>query len=123
MVVLLLGILTTTGIRFYSGAATETRLRTANDSMEAMLQACQKRARWRGIPVQLAWSGSTLQIVGAPSICFPLPEVTAATRTRLEQLQFCATSTLLGGHPVSSVTVSLVLPGAEPTTVFYPLQP
>ncbi|HNV69615.1 MAG TPA: prepilin-type N-terminal cleavage/methylation domain-containing protein [Candidatus Ozemobacteraceae bacterium] len=123
IVVMLLGVLATTGIRFFSRAANDTRLRTGNDAIESMLHACQQRARQRGFPVQLVWSGNAFQISGSPAANFPVPELTPATRTRLSDLQFFATGTLLLGQRVSSITVSLIVPGAEPATVFVPLLP
>lgn len=123
VVVMLLGILAGSGIRFFSGAANDTRLRAANDAVEAMLRACQQRARQRGLPVQLVWAGNGFQILGSPAGSFPIQELSTETCARLSELRFYATGTTLQGRPISSVTISLVVPGAEPTRVFLPLLP
>lgn len=123
IVVLLLGVLTTTGIRTYSGAATDTRLRTGGDAIEAMLQACRQRARQRGLPVQLVWTGNALQIKGSSIANFPIPDITIDSRARLNGLLFTATGTFLSGRLVSSITVSLIMPGSDPAVRSYPLTP
>ncbi len=123
VVIMLLGILAGSGIRFFSGAANDTRLRAATDAVDAMLRACQQRARQRGLPVQLVWAGNSFQIRGSAASSFPIQELTPDTRDRLSELQFYATGTLLQGRPISSVTVSLAVPGAEPIRIFLPLLP
>ena len=111
IVVTVLGVLATTGIRFFSGATQEASLRATSDSLQAFFQACRQRAQWRGIPVQITISNRVLTVSGAPSLFCPLPPLRPESRTLLESLRFLATDTIIGSRIIRDIPLSFEIPG------------
>ena len=123
IVVMIIGILTTTGITYFHGATSDARIRTLTDAAQAFLYACRDRAAARGIPVRLHESPGFLQAVNSPQLRLAKQGLTAKTIAQISQLTFAGRSITNGqGTIIHGIPISFDLPGKPPVTVHILLQ-
>ncbi len=107
IVLLCIGILSATGIRFYAGLVRETAWTSRRESMVAFLAACRQRAVDRGIPVTLEVAGRKVAISGSPNVTLSLDGFDSDTRRNLAGMRFTASGvTDQGGRTLSTFPIA-----------------
>lgn len=115
---LLVAIVTGSGMSLYANLTTETHQRGLADSCQAFFAMCRHRAGLRGMPQRTLLQGRTLVVEGSPQLRLSLPYLTDESRRLLHGLAITATCACdLTGKPYDDLHLRFLLPGDIPHTV------
>ena len=124
MVIMVIGILATTGIPYYYGVTTDARTRALFDRTRVFLHACRDRAVARGLTVRLTMTPTEIRAVDSPQLRLSRECLTEETLTSLAQLVFAPDAVRdASGKALRGLPVSFLLPGRAPITTHVLLEP
>ncbi|MBI3038547.1 hypothetical protein HYY75_05775 [bacterium] len=121
MVVLIIGILSGTGVGVYSQVAEETRKKTISNSVSSFLSACRQRASLRGVPLRLVKSTRGISIEETPNFHCSTIGISTSSIDLLQNLVFTATQTLLSGNSVEKIPIEIFLSEGRLSSLSIPI--
>lgn len=118
IVVLIIGIVSATGLSLYSGVTSDSQVRTMNDSLQIFFSACRHRAKFRGLPLRIGVRNKTLVVSNTNTLLLKFPELTDAACKLIDGMTMTASQTFDSSRRViKSMRVSVSMPGNKLATL------
>lgn len=118
IVVLIIGIISATGLSLYSGVTSDSQVRTMNDSLQVFFSACRHRAKYRGIPIKIGVRNRTLVVSNTNTLLLEFPALTDTACNLIDGMTMTASQTFDSQRRViNSMQLSVLISGAKLATL------
>ena len=118
IVVLVIGILSSTAIGVYSGVIQETTRKSAQDRIQTFFQSCKDRARLRKLDVRIVYDEKTKSFINPNSTTsfLKISELNSQSIPKLIEINKEG-KFMINGKETNKLNLSLAMPGGKLATI------
>ncbi len=118
IVVLVIGILSSTAIGTYSGAIRDTAQRSAQDKLQTFFQSCKDRAKLRKLDVKILYNEGAKSLINPDSTTsfLNIPEINSKSIPKLIEINKEG-KFMVNGKTINKLDLLLMLPGGKLATI------
>ena len=118
IVVLIIGILSSTAIGTYSGAIKDTTQRSVQDKLQTFFQSCKDRARLRKLDVKIVYNEKSKRLLNPDSAnsFLNVPELYSENIPKLIEINKEG-KFMINKKEINKIDFSLTMPGGKISTI------
>jgi prepilin-type N-terminal cleavage/methylation domain-containing protein len=118
IVVLVIGILSSTAIGTYSGAIKDTAQKSAQDKIQTFFQSCKDRARLRKLNIKILYNEEAKSLINPDSSTsfIQVPELYSKSIPKLIEINKEG-KFMINGKTINKLSLLLAIPGGKLATI------
>ena len=118
IVVLVIGILSSTAIGTYSGAIKDTAQKSAQDKIQTFFQSCKDRARLRKLNIKILYNEEAKSLINPDSSTsfIQVPELYSKSIPKLIEINKEG-KFMINGKTINKLNLLLAIPGGKLATI------